>query len=98
MRHVLCDMFARFAGHFFLDAPQPTYEAPNVVVAIAVIPDLLNDLSHGLTVGLRRVRGHGSRVLEIGEQSSVEAVEDDEVRLVGIAIALAGTASEHLLE
>jgi hypothetical protein len=38
------------------------------------------------------------RSLEVGDQGAVEAVEDGEVGLVGMALALARAAAEHLLE
>ena len=41
---------------------------------------------------------HAGRAAEILEQGAVEAVEDDEVRFVGMTLALASTSSEHLFE
>ena len=51
-----------------------------------------------LAVALGRLDGHAGGLAEVLQQRAVEAVEDDEVGLVRVLLALAGAAAEHLLE
>ena len=38
------EQLARLAGHFLVDPLEPLDQAPDVVVAVAVLPDVLDDL------------------------------------------------------
>ena len=93
------ERLAGLAGHLLVDPLEPLHQAADVVVAVAVLPDVLDDLVRSSASG----RSGGSAVIagrlaEVLEQRAVEAVEDGEVRLVGVPLALARAAAEHLLE
>ncbi len=92
------ELLASFAGHLFVDPLQPLDQAAFVVIAVAVLPDVLDDLADcaGLPLGWLGRDGRG--LLEVGEEGPIEAVEYGEVRLVGEPFAPAGTPPEHLLE
>ena len=98
VRHEPREQLAGVAGHLLVDALQAPDEAADVVVAVAVLPDLLDDLRDRLAVCLERLGRDRGAVSEVGEQRAVEAVEDDEVRLVRVLLALPRPAAEHLLE
>jgi hypothetical protein len=91
-------MSPRIAGHLLIDPLEPSQEDADVVAAVAVCPDVLDDLGDRpgrLVRRLRRDRGGRAEILEKGP---VEAIEDREVRLVRELLPLTGAAAEHLLE
>ncbi len=86
------------AGHFLVDALQALGEAAGVVDGVAVGPDVVDDGSDFSRGSGGRVFGDVGGVFEIGEETAVEAVEDDEVGLVGVALAFTGASAHHLRE
>ena len=92
------EQLAGLAGHLLVDALEPLDQAADVVVAVAVLPDVLDDLGDRPGGLRRRLGGDAGGLAEVLQQRAVEAVEDGEVRLVGELLALARAAAEHLLE
>ncbi len=78
--------------------PQPLGEAADVVLAVAVVPDIVDEFGDGArgAAGSSAVIAGG--VLEAFEEAAAEAIEDGEVGFVWVAFALASAAAEHLLE
>ena len=77
---------------------QPLDQAVDVVGAVSFCQMSSMILPTVLPSPLGRLGGHPGGVAEVLQQRAVEAVEDDEVGLVRVALALAGAAPEHLLE
>jgi len=88
----------RLARHLFLDTLETFDQPADVVIPISVIPDVLDDLDNGARLSLWRFSGDRRCVLEVLQQRSVKAVEDNKVGLVLKVFPLAGASSEHLLE
>ena len=81
----------------FANAVQTLGEDFDVVVAIDVLPDVLDDLRGWLSGVARRLFDlEVGNVFEIAEERPVEAVEHDELGFVDV-VAAARAASEHLL-
>lgn len=92
------EILAGVTGHFFIDSLHPFDQAAGVVIAVAVVPDVIDeffDRAGRLDGGIGSHRG---RVFEEVDQGAVEAVEDGEVGFVGDVFAFAGAAAEHLFE
>lgn len=86
------------ARHLLGNPLQPSDQAPDGVLPVAVVPDVLDNLGDGASARSRFVGGNGGGVLEIGEEGSVETVKDREVGLVGQLFPFTGPATEHLLK
>src|SRR5262245_49434099 len=86
------------ACHVSVDSLQTLDQTTDVVVAVPVGPDIVDNLNDGSRLGPGRLGGDGRRVLEKLKQSSVEAVKDYKMGLVGKVLALARAAAKHLLE
>ena len=76
------EQVAGLAGHLLVDPLEPLDQAADVVVAVAVVPDVLDDLGDRAGRADRRLGGDGGRLPEVLQERAVEAVEDGEVRLV----------------
>ncbi len=98
LRDILGEHLASLARHRLVNPLEPLHEAADVVVAVLVRPDVGDDLGDRPRRLDRLLLGDARRVLEVFQERAIEAVEDGEVVLVGVLLALARAAADHLLE
>ena len=96
--NVAGELLTGLGGHLFVDPVQPLGKAADVVVAVAVLPDVVDDLDNRSGLALGRLGSDAGGLPEVIDQCAVEAVEDDEVGFIREMLALAGAPAEHLLE
>jgi hypothetical protein len=89
---------SRVARHFLVDPLKPFDEAAGVVLAVAILPDVVDHFGDRAARLLRRFAREGRSGAEILQERAVEAIEDREMRFVREALAEARAAAEHLLE
>jgi hypothetical protein len=78
----LCKLIAGVAAHVLLDPTQPLHKHAQVVVALDVLPNVLDELRDGERVAPRLLDLEIRYVAEVAEQCAVEAIEDDELGFV----------------
>ena len=98
LRHKHLEHVPGLARHRLVDSLETLHEAADVVVAIPVAPNVLDNLLNGASGRGRFLGSDAGGILEVGEEGSVEAVEHGEVVLVGVPLALARPTAQHLLE
>ena len=91
------EQVAALAVHFLIDALEAFDQTAGVVGAVAVVPDIFNDFGNGARWA-DHFGGDGGGVFEALQQRAVEAVEHGEMGFVGVFLALARAAAQHLLE
>src|SRR5206468_189268 len=87
VRDVGREVFAGLSRHFLVDSVEALYEALDVVVAVAVIPNVLDDFDDGSKLLLGRLGGDVGRVSEVRKERAIKAVEDHEVRFIREVLA-----------
>ncbi len=92
------ELVAGLAAHFLVDPLQPFDKAADVVLAVAVVPDVVDDFGEGPRTDRPALGRDRGGLLESFEQRAAETIEDGEVRFVGVLFPLARAAAEHLLE
>lgn len=90
--------FPGLSRHFLLDPLEAFHQAADVVVAVAVVPNILDDLDNGSRYALGRLCRDARGFPEVLKEGTIEAVKDDKVRLVREVFAFPGAASHHLLK
>ena len=90
--------FSGVAGHPLVDPLEAFDQAADIIVSVAVLPDLLDDLHYAAAGGRRRIHSHAMPAAEVREQRAVKAIKYDKMALVCILFALAGAAAQHLLQ
>src|SRR5581483_138949 len=96
--HESGELLSGNAAHLSSNATKPLYSAANVVVPVSPSPDVVGDLLELPCHAGDRVRRDSGRVPEVLDESSVEAIEHDEVRLIRILLSKTSAPAEHLLE
>src|SRR5262249_22444726 len=86
------------AGHLLVDPLESADQTADVVLAVSVVPDVVDNLLNGPVRLLGRLGRDGGRVAGELQQAAIEAIEHDEVRLVRASLALPGAPAQHLLE
>ena len=88
-------LLARFTAHIPFDAAQAPDEDLHKIIPVNILVDVLDDRFEGDGVFRRKLDPEIRGVLEILDQSAVEAVEDGEMGLVDVQAA-PGCSTQHL--
>ena len=81
------------AAHRLLDSTEAFDQYANVIRLVHVLPDVLDELRDGKRVFVRLFDFEVRNVLEIAEERAVEAIEDDELRLVDVVASACAAPS-----
>ena len=78
------EFLARFSRHLLVDPLQALHEASDVVIPVAVLPNVFDDLGDRARLVFGRLGGYVGCLSEVFKQRAIETVEYDEMGFVRI--------------
>src|SRR5690349_11545166 len=94
----LTQLIESLSRHVSVDSLQAFYQTTDVIVAVPIGPDIVDNLDDRSRLRPGRLGSDRRRFSKIVEQGSVEAVKNYEMGLVGKVLTFTSAAAKHLLE